>query len=160
MKNIYILGLLLAYSSWGMAADAASYTKKTKVQQVAQAAHTIQVTTHSEIMGLWGMDIPNNHKCVEYYNFRSNNDVIIKSAQEWSNGLYDYQNSDDHKERLPILTLQIKYDNNAKDCSGIQEDQTGEVSQYFIKWSDQNTINFCTSEKGEQCFATLHRVLP
>ena len=159
MKNIYIIGLLWACSTWVMAADTTANAKAVVSQQMTKA-NAIRVTTRPEIMGLWGMDIPDNKKCVEYYNFRGTNDVVIKSGQEWSYGLYDYQPSDDQKEHLPALILQIKYDNNQKDCSGQQEDQTGEVSQYFVKWADAHTINFCATEKGEKCFATLHRMLP
>ncbi|ENW05174.1 hypothetical protein F934_01906 [Acinetobacter beijerinckii ANC 3835] len=158
MKNIYIIGLLWACSTWTMAETVVN-DKEVAAQQIAKA-NAIRVTTRPEIMGLWGMEIPNNKKCVEYYNFRGSNEVVIKSGQEWSYGLYDYQPSEDHKERLPALALQIKYDNNLMDCSGQQQDQTGEVSQYFVKWSNDHTIDFCANEKGEKCFATLRRVLP
>lgn len=159
MKNIYIIGLLWACSTWTMAETVVNNKAAPTPQQVAKAS-AIRVTTRPEIMGLWGMEIPNNKKCVEYYNFRGSSDVVIKSGQEWSYGLYDYQPSEDHQERLPALILQIKYDNNEKDCSGQAQDQTGEVSQYFVKWSNDHTIDFCASEKGDKCFATLHRVLP
>ena len=158
MKNIYIIGLLWACSTWTMA-DTVVNAKTVTPQQIAKA-NTIRVTSRPEIMGLWGMEITNNKKCIEYYNFRGMSDVVIKSGQEWSYGLYDYQPSEDHKERLPALILQIKYDNNQMDCSGQQQDQTGEVSQYFVKWTNDNTIDFCANEKGEKCFATLRRVLP
>ena len=158
MKNIYIIGLLWACSTWTMA-DTVVNAKTVTPQQI-EKANTIRVTSRPEIMGLWGMEITNNKKCVEYYNFRGMSDVVIKSGQEWSYGLYDYQPSEDHNERLPALILQIKYDNNQMDCSGQQQDQTGEVSQYFVKWANDNTINFCANEKGEKCFATLRRVLP
>ena len=158
MKNIYIIGLLWACSTWTMA-DTVVNAKTVTPQQIAKA-NTIRVTSRPEIMGLWGMEITNNKKCVEYYNFRGMSDVVIKSGQEWSYGLYDYQPSEDHNERLPALILQIKYDNNQMDCSGQQQDQTGEVSQYFVKWANDNIINFCVNEKGEKCFATLRRVLP
>lgn len=159
MKNIYIIGLLWACSTWTMAETVVNNKTAPMPQQVAKA-NAIRVTTRPEIMGLWGMEIPNNKKCVEYYNFRGSSDVVIKSGQEWSYGLYDYQPSEDHQERLPALILQIKYDNNEKDCSGQAQDQTGEVSQYFVKWSNDHTIDFCASEKGDKCFATLRRVLP
>ncbi len=159
MKNIYIIGLLWACSTWTMAETVVNNKAAPAPQQVTKA-NAIRVTTRPEIMGLWGMEIPNNKKCVEYYNFRGSSDVVIKSGQEWSYGLYDYQPSEDHKERLPALILQIKYDNNEKDCSGQAQDQTGEVSQYFVKWSNDHTIDFCANEKGDKCFATLRRVLP
>ena len=87
-------------------------------------SNKFRVVTRPEIVGLWGMQIPNNRKCIEYYNFKSNNDVVIKSGQEWSAGIYDYQPSQDASNVLPALILQIKYDNNEVDCSGYQEDQT------------------------------------
>ena len=62
--------------------------------------------------------------------------------------------------QLPALILQVKFDNNQVDCSGSQEDQTGEMSQYFVKWQGPSTINFCANDKAQQCFATLRRVLP
>ena len=71
---------------------------------------------------------------MEYYNFRSSNDVVIKSGQEWSYGIYEYQPSDDPKEQLAALVMQIKFDNNKVDCSGQKQDQTGDVSQYFVQW--------------------------
>ncbi len=123
-------------------------------------SNTIRIQTRPEIVGLWGMQIANNKKCVEYYNFKSNNDVIIKSGQEWSSGIYDYQPSQEERSLLSALILQVKYDNNERDCSGLQEDQTGEISQYFVQWKNASTINFCSNDKAEQCFATLRRVLP
>ena len=133
-----------------------------ETDEIADSAmsNTIRIQTRPEIVGLWGMQIANNKKCVEYYNFKSNNDVIIKSGQEWSSGIYDYQPSQEERSLLSALILQVKYDNNERDCSGLQEDQTGEISQYFVQWKNSSTINFCSNEKAEQCFATLHRVLP
>lgn len=156
MKNIYIIGLLWACSTWSMA----EVVVNAKADTAQKSAKAITVTTRPEIMGLWGMEIASNKQCVEYYNFRGVNEVVIKSGQEWSYGLYDYQPSEDHNERLPALLLQIKYDNNEVDCSGLQQDQAGEVSQYFVKWTNERTIDFCANEKGEKCFATLRRVLP
>ena len=156
MKNIYILGLLWACSSWVLADTSADVMTAADVAK----ANAINITNRPEIMGLWGMEIPNNKKCIEYYNFRSANEVVIRSGQEWSYSVYEYQHSENHKEYLPTLILQIQYDNDEVDCSGQQYDQTGEVSQYFVKWENNNTIDFCASEKGEKCFATLRRVLP
>ncbi|KIE85743.1 hypothetical protein [Acinetobacter pittii] len=159
MKNIYIIGLLWACSSLAVAETATQQTAEQPVR-TASNPNAIRIVTRPEIMGLWGMEIPNNKKCVEYYNFRSSNDVVIKSGQEWSYGIYEYQPSDDPKEQLAALVMQIKFDNNKVDCSGQKQDQTGDVSQYFVQWKNDHTINFCSTAKGEQCFATLRRVLP
>ena len=123
-------------------------------------SNPIRIVTRPEIVGLWGMQIANNKKCIEYYNFKSNNNVVIKSGQEWSSGIYDYQSSQEERSALPALILQVKYDNNEVDCSGYSENQTGEISQYFVQWKNSSTINFCSNEKAEQCFATLRRILP
>ena len=55
-----------------------------------------------------------NKKCVEYYNFKGNNNVVIKSGSEWTTGLYDYQPSQDPAAQIPALIMQVKYDNNEK----------------------------------------------
>ncbi|WP_130804788.1 hypothetical protein [Acinetobacter ihumii] len=160
MKNIYIIGLVSLCCSFAMADEAMPKKVPAKAQTMDLNANTIQIETRPEIVGLWGMEIPTNKKCVEYYNFRNANEVVVKSGAEWSYGMYDYQPSQDMNEKLPALIMQIKYDNNEVDCSGQQQDQSGEVSQYFVQWQSPNTINFCASEKGGQCFATLRRVLP
>ncbi len=159
MKSTFLLTatFLLITPSIFAAPTAASTAKP----NVLQSANTVKVSTRPEILGLWGMTLPNNKKCTEYYNFRGSNEVVVNSAKEWSTGLYDYQPAPDNTQtKLPALIIQIKYDNNEQDCSGRQEDQAGETSQYYVRWQNPNTINFCASEKGDQCIATLHRVLP
>ncbi len=141
-------------------AHAETQTDTTDVPAPMQSVNTIRIDSRPAIMGLWGMVIPSNKKCIEYYNFRGNNEIIVKSAKEWSSGLYDYQPSTETKEKLPALLMQIKYENNQVDCSGRQEDQSGEVSQYFVQWKDKNTINFCATDGQDKCFAVLHRIQP
>jgi hypothetical protein len=63
-------------------------------------------------------------------------------------------------QTLQKLFSNPEFDNNKVDCSGQKQDQTGDVSQYFVQWKNDHTINFCSTAKGEQCFATLRRVLP
>jgi hypothetical protein len=159
MKKKYLTIFLVLYSSIALANESKSVVATEQVNQIDNA-NSIRIVTRPEIVGLWGMQVPNNKKCIEYYNFKSNNDVMIKSGQEWSSGIYDYQPPQEERTLLPALILQVKYDNNEKDCSGAQHDQTGEISQYFVQWKNSSTINFCSNEKAEQCFATLRRVLP
>lgn len=166
MKSLYRLGmkktaliipLLLSLSGHTFA----DQKVQPQTKNSTNSANLIRIDTRPEILGLWGMEIPNNKKCTEYYNFRGSNEVVVNSGKEWSIGLYDYQPSPDNTlEKPPALIMQIKYENNETDCSGRKEDQSGEVTQYFVKWNNPNTINFCASEKGDQCFATLHRILP
>ncbi|OTG79739.1 hypothetical protein B9T33_11415 [Acinetobacter sp. ANC 5054] len=160
MKKAYLTVLLMLSSSLVMAAENKNSTQDADVKNRVDVVNSFKVTTRSELVGLWGMEIPTNRKCIEYYNFKGNNDVVIKSGSEWSSGIYDYQPTQDPNEQIPALILQVKYDNNQVDCSGNQQDQTGEISQYFVKWKSPSVINLCTNEKAEQCFATLRRVLP
>lgn len=159
-KTLLCISLLLSASPLSFAETTAK-AAPVGAEKSTLAENTIRISTRPEILGLWGMQIPNNKKCVEYYNFRGGNEVVVNSGKEWSAGLYDYQASPDNtQEKLPVLIMQIKYENNEVDCSGRQENQAGEVSQYFVRWQNSNTINFCASEKADQCFATLNRVLP
>ena len=158
MKKTYLTIFLILCSSVVMANENKAAVAAGKIDRV-EDSNPIRIVTRPEIVGLWGMQIPNK-KCVEYYNFKSNNNVLIKSGQEWSSGVYDYQPSQEERSALPALILQVKFDNNEVDCSGYKEDQTGEISQYFVQWKNPSTINFCSNEKAEQCFATLRRILP
>lgn len=160
MKKTSLTILLMLCAGVASASDNKKNDQNQTVTPQQNVANSFRVITRPEIVGLWGMEIPNNRKCIEYYNFKSDNDVIIKSGEEWSSGIYDYQPSAQPDEQLPALVLQVKFDNNQKDCSGQQVDQTGEISQYFVKWKNPYTIDFCSNAKAEQCFATLRRVLP
>lgn len=67
MKNIYIIGLLWACSTWTMAETVVN-DKEVAAQQIAKA-NAIRVTTRPEIMGLWGMEIPNNKNVLSITTF-------------------------------------------------------------------------------------------
>ncbi len=158
-KTVFLIPILCFVSSYIYAEPNIQVTAKEV--DLKQTENTIHISTRPEILGLWGMDIPSNQRCVEYYNFRGHNEVVVNSNKEWSVGLFEYQPSADITQtQLPTLVMQVNYENNEKDCSGNQIDQAGELSQYFVKWANPNQIDFCASEKGNECFATLKRVLP
>lgn len=159
MKKIVLLLLINLYCSTVYAENIKS-TKISPNTVASVSKNTISIQTRPEIFGLWGMQIDKKNKCVEYYNFKSNSEVVIKSGNEWSTGIYDYQQKLDTNSVLSALTLQVQYDNNQVDCSGVQHDQTGEITQYYVKWKDPRTLSLCNSENSEQCFATLNRILP
>lgn len=129
-------------------------------QKSQEIESSIQVVNRPELLGQWGMEIPKNPQCIEYYNFRDNSEVVIKSDKEWSMGQYQYQIPNNRSEQTPALIMHIQYDNNQKDCSGVQEDQTGEIQQFFVKWVNPARIEFCGTDKGEKCFAVLNKQLP
>lgn len=160
MKKIIHGSVILCLSVATYAADNKNTTTPQATVLTPVVANTIKIKTRPEIMGLWGMEIPNNRKCIEYYNFKANNQVVIKSGEEWSTGIYDYQLPQDSTVELPALIIQVKYDNNQVDCSGQKNDQSGEISQAYIQWKSPTVINFCANDKAEECFATLYRILP
>lgn len=150
MKTKVLIALL------SLAAMTQGHTAPTVAENMQ---HNIRIQTRPALVGLWGMPISNNKKCTEYYNFKSNNDVFIKSGEEWSYGIYDYQPTID--KTLPaLLGLNIHYDNNKKDCSGVQEDQSGEVTRFAITWHTASSISFCLEDKPNECFAHLKRIAP
>lgn len=137
------------------------FATKTASKPVVENENTVRVTIRPEIIGLWGMQLPNNNTCIEYYNFKGANELVVNSGKEWSTGIYDYQPAPDNTmKKLPVMAMQIKYDNDEIDCSGVQQDQAGEISQFYVKWNSPNSISFCGTETGEQCVVDLHRVLP
>ena len=155
-KNNFLVFMKKSYALlWALAAQLCMLGTSVAAQNTA-----IEVKLRTPLLGLWGMKIPERPQCVEYYNFKSDNQAVIHSDQERSYALYDYQVRLDDQSKLPALILQVKYDNNEVDCSGLQEDQSGELSQYFVAWRDVNRIEFCQDELGKTCFAALDRVLP
>lgn len=159
MNNILKIGVG-ALAMVSMMTQAQTGSQNETVTQIPSMQNPIKITTRSPIVGLWGMEIPNNKKCTEYYNFKANNEVYVRSGQEWSTGRYDYQLPNERSDALSGLILQINFDNNEVDCSGQKIDQSGEISQYFVKWNHNNQIEFCASAQQEHCFARLNRVLP
>jgi len=49
----------------------------------------IVIVSRPQVTGLWAMSIPNK-TCIEYYNFMEDGRFLIKSAQEWTTGTYEY----------------------------------------------------------------------
>ena len=124
------------------------------------APSTIQVVTRPLIAGLWAMPIAGSN-CTEYYNFKENGEFFIRSANERVTGKYDYELPELGEDKLPLLSIHIKYDNLAADCSGLAVDQRDQTQQQFIKWSNPPyQIQFCGTVDGSHCEVTLAKVLP
>ncbi|XID75970.1 hypothetical protein ACF3NA_05460 [Alkanindiges sp. WGS2144] len=119
----------------------------------------IVISNRPQVTGLWGMTIP-GARCIEYYNFMENGEVVVKSGEEWSYGNYLYQVPALAESGSPVLAIQIKYDNLETDCSGNAVDQRGEQQQQYVKWTSASSMEFCGTKEGTQCFASLRRVLP
>ena len=122
-------------------------------------SNTIQIVTRPEITGLWAIKVPGN-QCVEYYNFRGSNELVVKSGNEWTYGIFNYLPPQDANEKLPILAMQFKYNNGQQDCSGRRDSDLGGVTQLHVKWNTPSSISFCETEKGQNCLLNLNRVLP
>lgn len=157
MNKILLVSLLCCVSLATFAQDgSASGLYKNK----APASDTVKISLKPEIVGLWKMPIASNKSCTEYYNFQSNNKLVVNSGAEWSTGFYEYQADQEVDNKQGVLAMSIQYDNNQEDCSGNRVDQSGEVSQYLLKWRDAQSFELCNTEQANQCFATLSRVLP
>lgn len=123
-------------------------------------ASTIQVVTRPLIAGLWAMPISGT-TCTEYYNFKENGEFFIRSAGERVTGKYEYELPEMGEDKLPLLTIRIKYDNLAADCAGSDLDQTNHIQRQFVKWSTPPyQIQFCSTIDGSRCEVTLAKVLP
>ena len=151
----FIVCLSLSAYVYGEKADS-----EQTVNQFQPSVNTVRISLKPEIVGLWGMNIDNQKKCTEYYNFKSNNEFVVKSDKEWTTGFYEYEPMVNFDDKRNILTLHVNYDNNEMDCSGNQVDQSDELSQYSVKWKNPKSIELCNPERPDECFATLNRVLP
>lgn len=153
MKRLFSAVLLLMNAAPLFAASPQSQEKAQSSQ-----ANDIVIVSRPAIYGLWAMSLPNT-TCTEYYNFKENNAVVVNSASEWSTGVYEYQPSPEDSQ-IGALALQMKFDNNQKDCSGQMIQQSGDLSQYYVRWKDLNHIQFCASTDPKQCPVSLKRLLP
>lgn len=159
MKKIFIISFI-AFVSFSASANGEERGSEQTTNQFQSAVNTVKISLKPEIVGLWGMNIDNKRKCTEFYNFKSNNEFIVKSDKEWTTGFYEYEPMMNADDKRSILTLQVNHDNNEVDCSGNKIDQSDEVSQYSVKWTNSQSIELCNPERPDDCFATLNRVLP
>ncbi|MBF7691538.1 MULTISPECIES: hypothetical protein [Acinetobacter] len=153
MKQLFTASLLLISSTIVFATTQPKATPNV-------TADDITIVPRPVIYGLWGIELPNNKKCMEFYNFKTGNRLVINSASEWATGVYDYQPSPDNNVKVGALAIQMKFDNNQPDCSGQRTEVNTDVAQYYVHWKDQNNLQFCTSADGNQCFVNLKRILP
>lgn len=94
--------------------------------------------------------------CREMYNFGEDNKMWAVSGDEWTYGKYLVT----HPEQgLPIIAIKTIYDNNEKDCSGNQVDQSGEALVAYLN-HHENQMQWCADPEGVECFMTFQRVLP
>lgn len=116
------------------------------------------------IAGLWQIDLKNPTSkavCQERYNFGKDGALMTKSGDEYTKGQYRFDSMVD----LPLAVLAIKttYDNGKSDCSGENMDQTGNTMAMFVRLDQKHnpiTMQWCSDPMGNDCVATLHRVLP
>lgn len=97
-----------------------------------------------------------SNQCRELYNFGADNEIWAVSGEEWTYGRYLVTH---REEGLPIIAIKTIYDNNEKDCSGNQVDQTDEALIAFLN-HDGNKMQWCADPDGKECYMNFHRVLP
>ena len=79
-KTALIISLLLSLSPYVSAETVQPQATNPATLAATNTTSTIRINTRPEILGLWGMEIPENKKCTEYYNFRGSNEVVVNSA--------------------------------------------------------------------------------
>ena len=98
----------------------------------------------------------NNNQCREIYYFGADNEMWAVSGKEWTYGRYIISHPE---EGLPVIALKTVYDNNEKDCSGNQIDQSNEAFIAFLNHNG-NQMQWCADPAGQQCFMSFKKVLP
>ena len=98
----------------------------------------------------------NNNQCREIYYFGADNEMWAVSGDEWTYGRYIVTHLE---EGLPIIALKTIYDNNEKDCSGNQIDQSDESFIAFLNHNG-NQMQWCADPAGQECFMNFKKVLP
>ncbi|WP_394260943.1 hypothetical protein [Moraxella boevrei] len=133
------------------------------VEQPTEKPQVAKISTHvlPSIAGQWQLQIsqkdPTQPHCQERYNFGRDQIFQGQSGKEMSYGKYLFS---DTGNGLPAIAIQTEYDNNAKDCSGNQVDQTGDILVAYVKTVDNNTMQWCSDSDGKNCGMTLQRILP
>lgn len=116
------------------------------------------------IAGLWQVDVINDQdmsSCPERYNFGSNGKIITTSGAEKTTGVYEFRYLDESS--LPALAMTTTFDNNQKDCSGTNIDQTNHSFAVFVKLDSRHNptkMQWCSDKDGLECQASFHRILP
>lgn len=158
LLSLSFASILAAVSqgSVDLPASPVSASKKAETTQTAQTYTYIL----PNIAGLWELELDkadvNQPMCSERYRFDKDGLVVATSGQEFTYGKYLYTFNTDG---LPAIAIKTLYDNNEKDCSGSQVDQTGEVLLAYVKVKD-TTMQWCADAEGKQCTMQFHRILP
>lgn len=97
----------------------------------------------------WGLVQPGT-ACIEYYQFKNNGEVQIKSHQERIFGTYQYIATTQNFE-LPAVMIHFEKDNQKTDCKGDASNQAGTSTTNFLKKQSDQKIFFCNDALGKDC---------
>lgn len=106
------------------------------------------------MVGQWVMPVANNPQCSEQYQFGDNNEFAVTSGMERAAGRYEQQNNG---AGLSQLNVNFTFDNQMTDCFGSNLDQTGMADTHFLKWHNENVVQWCSDVTGQNCPVTLYR---
>ncbi len=126
----------------------------------ATPANPITVVARPLIAGLWVYQTP-QMRCGEYYNFDEQGGVLIQSGAEWSQGSYSLDLPEAGDNEWPVLTFKILHENNEVDCSGQQENQSGQTQRQYVRVMDNGRrMQFCGQPNHSDSCIGLNRILP
>ncbi len=126
------------------------------VQNEQRIVRTTPVANKTADEMTMNLSAANAKQCREIYHFGADNEMWSVSDKEWTYGRYIVTHLE---EGLPIIALKTIYDNNEKDCSGNQVDQSGESFIAFMN-HEGNRMQWCADPDGKECFMTFKKVLP
>ena len=105
------------------------------------------------LVGQWVMPVPNNAQCSEFYDFKDNGEVNIRSGLERVSGRYEVLET----LGLPQVNVLFIEDNQMPDCFGSNEDQTNQQTTHYLKWESDNHVRYCNDVLGQNCPVGLIR---
>lgn len=107
----------------------------------------------NSLVGQWVMPVPNNAQCSEFYHFDANGQFQVQSNQERVTGRYEVVENGG----LPQLNFAFTQDNQMVDCFGNNVDQTNTTDRNFMKWQNENLVEWCSDATGQNCPVKLYR---
>ena len=123
----------------------------------AQALQTNADTKHTGLISpeiltqypQWGL-VRTGQACIEYYQFRNDGEVMIRSNQERILGRFIFLNNSSIFE-LAAVKIEFLNDNGKPDCTGDSTNQTNQSTINYLKRKSDREIYFCDDSLGKSC---------
>jgi hypothetical protein len=109
------------------------------------------------IVGAWEWKTDRT-KCAETYTYRRDGTALVESADDRNEDVYEISPATEGNNRHLMKVTTVK-DNGGKDCSGSDENSTGDSATVYIEFdSSYNEMLVCLDATTYRCFGPLKRV--